>query len=552
MGAYTQKPDFFDDVAIKMNEEGVLTVNSLVKYFGLSSPFPVKRWLSELNININKTNRTIIEECGNDIHNDLLSGLYIEDIVKKYKVSKRRLVNYCRVNSIAFKSIKDKTFMPEKEELRYLHHNKKYTKRDLAKHYNVQIAKITQWLKEHNIEYRSINNNRKPSKEFLEYLHYNKKYTKYRISEILGVGKQYVNEWFKYYGIEDNKDAQKYPKKQKKLGNDDTILRSQLIKMNHDEKKTLKEIANHYNVTDVLISQTFRNLGIEVQENYVQANVSKDEKELIDFIRKYYSKSKSTKKVLNGLQIDCYIEELSLGIEYDGLYWHSEIYLDKDYHLKKTKLCKERGIRLIHLFEDEWLERREIVESMLLNILNKSERIYARNCVFSEIHNKKEVMDFLNKNHLQGRPNSYKYAFGLYYNNELVEVMTYGIHHRSSEKSLVLNRMCTKINTSVVGGSSKLFKHSSRILKKHGHDKIVTWSDNRWSEGDVYNKMGFVVDKELPIDYYYVKSQKRYNKQKFQKKKIGCPDDITEYEYMKSLGFNRIWDCGKKRWICRF
>ena len=131
------------------------------------------------------------------------------------------------------------------------------------------------------------------------------------------------------------------------------------------------------------------------------------------------------REILNGMEIDIYIPSLKLGIEYNGLRWHSEEFgKDHRYHLDKLNKCNEQGIKLIQIFEDEWINHRDICESKLKQIcgLNTNPKIYARKCEIREISNKNEVYEFLDKNHIQGRT-GFTIALGAYYQNNLVGVL---------------------------------------------------------------------------------------------------------------------------------
>lgn len=153
--------------------------------------------------------------------------------------------------------------------------------------------------------------------------------------------------------------------------------------------------------------------------------------------------------------------------------------------------------------------------------------------------------------HIQGKPYNTKKSFGLYYNNEVVGVISLGLHHRQKNK-LVINRLCFKEDTQIIGGASKLFKKCKEYAKKNNFDDITTWSDNRWSNGSVYKKLGFTLDKESKPDYSYVKLDKKYcrvSKQSQKKSNSGCPKEVKESDFAKSKNLARIWDCGKKRWI---
>ena len=128
--------------------------------------------------------------------------------------------------------------------------------------------------------------------------------------------------------------------------------------------------------------------------------------------------------------------------------------------------------------------------------------------------------------------------------------MTFGGHPRRHQKGLILSRFAVKDGYNIPGGASKLFKNACKLLPK---GKIISWSDNRWSQGNVYKKLGFTLEKELKVDYTYVKinntQAKRISKYSQQKKKTNCPKGMTEKEWAFQRGLSRIWDCGKKRWV---
>lgn len=259
----------------------------------------------------------------------------------------------------------------------------------------------------------------------------------------------------------------------------------------------------------------------------------------------------SNYELLKPKEIDLYNETLKVGIEYCGLYWHTERYTGKDAHKFKYEKCKEKGVRLFTIFSDEWLFRGEQVRSFLSSALGIStHRIFARKCEVAEISNS-EAETFLEQYHIQGSGRSHKLCVGIFYEKELVGVTTFNKHHRNNN-DFILDRLAFKAGYQIVGGVSKMVKLGVDYCKTNGIDKIITWSDNRWSNGKVYESCGFVLDKELPIDYFYIKlsdTKKRVSKQSSTKSKIECPEGKTEYEYMKELGYDRVWDCGKKRFI---
>ncbi len=282
--------------------------------------------------------------------------------------------------------------------------------------------------------------------------------------------------------------------------------------------------------------------------------VSRWETEIFEYILSLgVDCEQSNRTVLNGKEIDIYVPGFNVGIECDGLRWHSEQYKDKNYHLDKTEECERNGIRLIHVFEDEWIFKKEIWKSMFRNMFGLTdERIYARNCEIREV-SPKETREFLDSNHIQGYSVS-KINYGLYYNDELVSLMTFGIPRinmggKKEDGCYELVRFCNKVNLNVVGGASKLFKH---FIKANNPIEIVSYSDKRWSIGRLYEVLGFVHDHDSKPNYFYVNGFERMNRFRFRKSvlvKEGFDRDKSEHEIMTERGIYRIYDCGTKVWI---
>ena len=143
-------------------------------------------------------------------------------------------------------------------------------------------------------------------------------------------------------------------------------------------------------------------------------------------------------------------------------------------------------------------------------------------------------------------------SFSLVFEGNIVAAMSFGRHPRN-KKTIVLDRLCFKSNVTIVGGASKLFKACKMWGYDNDYREVITWSDNRWSEGKIYKTLGFVLQVDLGPDYSYVKFKspiKRISKQSQKKSNTGCPKETTEKEYALKNGLARIWDCGKKRWSC--
>lgn len=289
--------------------------------------------------------------------------------------------------------------------------------------------------------------------------------------------------------------------------------------------------------------------------NPINEHVSIQEKDLQKFINTLnVDVIFNDRELVKPKEIDILIPSHKLAIEFDGLYWHSDVYVDNNYHLNKTKLVNSCGYELIHIFEDEWINKSDIVKSVIKNRLGiYDDRVYARKCVIKEIDNK-TYNNFLNENHIQGCVKS-KIKLGLFYNNDLVSVMSFGglrksLGHTSKDGSYEMLRFCNKLNTSVVGGASKLFKY---FITNYKPKQIISYSDNRYFNGSLYNKLGFVYEKDTTPNYYYISNGvNRENRFKFRKDilvKEGFDPNKTEKEIMNQRGYNRIYDCGNKKWV---
>lgn len=251
------------------------------------------------------------------------------------------------------------------------------------------------------------------------------------------------------------------------------------------------------------------------------------------------------------IELDIYVPSKKFAIEYCGLYWHSEELRGRNHLKEKLLIAKSLGVDLLTIFEDEWISKPDIVKNIIKSKLGVLPRVFARKTELREISSQ-EAYAFFNKHHLQGAPKSISVAFGLFHQEALIGCVSAGNHHRNKNSSnIVLNRLCFA-ELSVVGGASKLFNALKSWAKNQGYESIVSWSDNRWSTGKVYEKLG-MSGKELPIDYSYLKKNirnKRFSKQSKTKKnliKLGA-SGLSESEMAKSLGLYRIYDCGKVRW----
>lgn len=276
---------------------------------------------------------------------------------------------------------------------------------------------------------------------------------------------------------------------------------------------------------------------------------SKKEKDVGRFINSLGFTTQENKKILDGKEIDILVNEKNIGIEFNGLYYHNDLRIEKNYHLNKTRLASEKGITLIHIFEDEWDFKQEIVKSRIANILGKtSTRIFARKCEVKEL-SLDEAKKFINDTHIQGYANS-SIKLGLFYNGVLVAAMTFCIPSISKGQQAQagfweLSRFCTSLNTNVVGGASKLLSY---FEKTYHPTRLLSFADKRWSTGALYSGLGFIENRDTAINYWYVCKGHRIHRFAL---RLNDDDDrtLTESENRAAQGYLRIWDCGNKKYI---
>jgi len=301
--------------------------------------------------------------------------------------------------------------------------------------------------------------------------------------------------------------------------------------------------------SDNYYSRVNGNISLCTICNPISKTSSFKEKDIYDFIKSIYS-SNIIQSYRDGLEIDIYLPELHLGFEFNGLYWHSEKFVERNYHLNKTNYFKNRGIQIIHIWEDDWTLKKNVIKSQISNRIGLTKnKIFARKCQIKEIVNINESRVFLDNNHIQGYVNSIK-KIGLYYNDELVSLMTFDNFEgrkKMEEGGWNLSRFCNKLNTNIIGGASKLFKH---FIKEYNPSRIVSYADKDWSVGNLYYKLGFENINESKPDYKYIVNKSRVHKSNF--KKSILKTELSESKQMDLNGVNKIWDCGKIKFEIKF
>lgn len=377
---------------------------------------------------------------------------------------------------------------------------------------------------------------------------------------------------FKKYGVSNASQNEEIKEKRK------TTNINKLLYAKNQNLISVDELSKKFSKYNTTIIDAIKRLNIEIitfdldKRYYINSNdiyllsdyfcktemscTSYSEKELVDFVKSIYSDEimENTKRIIPPKELDIYIPKMKLAIEYDGLHWHDENHIDKNYHLTKTNMCNEKGIDLIHVFEDDWLERKEIVKSMIASRLGVyKEKIFARKCQIKEIE-KDQAKIFFDENHLQGFAYGDLYL-GLMFNDELIQCICInkkGWHDGNVE----LTRMVTKLNTQVIGGFSKLMKHISDYIE---YKSITSYVYKAWFNGKGYIESGFKIVKENNPSYSYVVNGKRIHKSHFRKDKIKkmfergelkfYDSNKTEHENMIENKIYRIYDCGTMKVI---
>lgn len=289
----------------------------------------------------------------------------------------------------------------------------------------------------------------------------------------------------------------------------------------------------------------------------ISCGTSKYEYEVADFLRNECHVDDvlmHDRTIINPYEIDIIVPSKSIGIEYDGLYHHSEIGggKPKTYHSFKTNEAKKHGYQLIHIFEDEWLNKRLIVESRLKSIFGViDKKIYARKCIVKNVDSSL-TKKFLNENHLQGWSNS-SINLGLFYNDMLVALMTFGKPRYNKECEWELIRYCSSLDTQVIGGAGKILK---AFEIQYHPNSLLSYADYRWSNGKMYESLSFKLDHISEPNYWYIKNTicGRFSRVKFQKFKLkkmfnNFDDSLSEVENMRNNGFDRVFDCGNLVYI---
>lgn len=282
-------------------------------------------------------------------------------------------------------------------------------------------------------------------------------------------------------------------------------------------------------------------------------SISTGEIEVSDLIQTLVGENlviKRDRSVLKGMEIDVLVPHKMIGVEYCGLYWHGESRKDKSYHIDKHRAASEAGIKLLTIFEDEWLFSKEKVIERLKAHLCQPTTVYARKtkCVRVEWV---EAKAFLEKNHMQGPGQAGKANYGLFNGEKLVAIGVFGLSRFDKSAKYELLRYCSVGSERVVGGLGKIFK---AFVTEFSPESVVSYADQRWGDGGAYGKIGFVKCGDTIPGYFWCKGSNRFTRYDFQKHKLGnvlekFDANETEVQNCHANGYWRIYDCGHAKWL---
>jgi very-short-patch-repair endonuclease len=438
-----------------------------------------------------------------------------EYLCKKCKTKKNNIEKYSVENVFQIKEIKEK----------------------------IKNTNLTKWGVENISQSNNIKEKVKQSKSLLDKEVVNNKrintnLSKYgvdNVSKIEDIKVKKIKSNISKFGVKHNKKSESFRKQYFKIANNNNYIKYKdkgISIFKCDIKDHLFEIDIEIYSKRIKYKTTLCTIC-----NPIDKNQSGKEIAIYNFIKSIYSGEVIQNYKIDRKEIDIYIPDYKIGFEFNGVYWHSELYKEKDYHLNKTNFFLSKGIRIIHIWEDEWDLKSHIIKSQISNLLNLNKnKIWARKCVVKPITNINIIKDFLNNNHIQGYVNSI-IKLGLYHDEQLVSIMIFDHFEgrkKMSNNEWSLSRFCTKLNYNVAGGASKLLSY---FIKEYNPIRIVSYADASWSVGSLYEKLNFKKIKISKQDYKYILNGKRIHKSNFKKTII----NINENE----LSIPKIWDCGK-------
>lgn len=368
------------------------------------------------------------------------------------------------------------------------------------------------------------------------------------------------------YGVEHPQQSEIIKKKTKETYNNNLIKKYKQIGINIDIIDDNNLLVKNYcdihdeftiNKNNINLRYFRYKVNICTKCNPISDNCSSYENEIKKYLDnkniKYIEKDRN---ILNGLEIDILIPDFNIGIEFNGSYYHSDRFKDKYYHLNKTNNSILKGYNIFHIHESDFTSNKDLIYSMLDSKLNLIQtKLYARNCKIKKVPVYIEK-EFLNENHIQGYTISLV-CYGLYYNNELVSLMSFSKPRIISKNKIKdgqyeLLRFCNKKNYQIIGGASKLL---TNFEKEFNPIELYSYANRDYSNGNLYYMLGFDFDSFTEPSYFWEKNNIKYNRFSLRKDKLvemGFDKEKTEYEILTEQYYNKIYTTGNLKFIKKY
>ena len=515
-----------------------MPIKDIIKKYDIPNA-TLYRLLKQHGINVNRSAEISKEELY-DLY--ITQNLPLWKIGEMFNCDRKAVARLCKKYNI------EKVYITEDDVINAFNNSKSYV--EMAEKLNTTPNTCSKYCKKYGVKYDYLVKDKYYSNETynsIKELSENKKLSIREIEKELNIPRKYISDIIKsnnIYSISFN-GLNTYTRNidnhileilNNKEGLINYIKENNIVSANHLSRKLNISCTmachkcSEYGIYDMFPKQS------SSEENYIS-----------DYIDNYFNVIKNNRTILNGKEIDIYIPELKIGIEFNGDYWHNEKFVYSKYHQEKSLLAEDKGIFLYHIFEYEWNTKQDQIINQLHNILGINEnKIYARKCIIKEVNNG-SAKDFLLKNHLQGDDKS-SIKLGLYYENELVSLMTFVKPRFNKNYEWELSRFCSKANCNVVGGASKLFNY---FINGYNPKSIISYSNIAHTRGNLYHTLGMTLAEISKPNYVWCNNNSvltRYQCQKHKLLEQGYKG-ISEVDIMHNRGYYRIYDCGNKVWV---
>lgn len=227
-----------------------------------------------------------------------------------------------------------------------------------------------------------------------------------------------------------------------------------------------------------------------------------------------------------------------LAVEYDGLWWHSEMFLGKKHAVEKLRACDAVNLPLFKVFEDEWRDKRPIVEGMIRHRLGLvEERVGARQCSIEELDSS-TYRRFFDTNHLDGNRRA-TYALGLLNQGRIVAAMSFKRSTRTKHKGVFeVVRFATMTGIAVPGALSRLVhEHRGRVGES---EPLMTYVDRRLGTSQGYVASGFKRTVDTVSRFWWTDFRHRFDRFRF---RANAASGLTEAQVAEEAGVTKIWGC---------